>query len=542
MPRNSTTGFAGILIPMFLPMFLTACLFCTCTEPQNEHYDRGDSLPGENLLERIAAADNLSDFKRLIELAEYDSLLRSGQTFTVFAPVNGSFASINWNTITGEEARRIAGNHIARFNISTAIPPDKPVRMINRKIHAFADGGASFGNARLLEKDIRAKNGILHLLETPAPYRYNLYEFIQQTPATSRLAAFIRSFEENRFDEEMSIPLDVNEFGQTVYDTVTTFYNRLFDDVLYGGLGAIHLEDSVFTLLAPSDQAWNAAYEKMKPYFKRYSASPEVADSIQNLQVSLAILENLVFRGKQTAAASLDSILSTSPRGAYMHNPGELFAEAQTVEGSNGWIYLTDNLKYNDAETWNKPIIVESDIQEGRTVGPGTAVYTRTAGMETEIPVTESRYITVEATSTSVQPEVTFEIPDVLSGAYNIYVEFLPGSIDAAPNDSTKVLFALNYMNAAGRMVTKDVISNTLVTSGTKKVVMEVASNFEFPVSGCYDRLWMMDCYKGLHTLQERVYSTALKIKTNVSTTEFNRNTFTRKFRIDRVIFEPVNK
>jgi hypothetical protein len=367
-----------------------------------------------------------------------------------------------------------------------------------------------------------------------------LYEYIQFNPSTSKLADFIRSFEEELFDEELSIPLDINELGQTVYDTVTTFYNRLFDDVLFGGLGPIYLEDSVFTMLVPDNQAWDEANEKLKPHFKRFNNNQAVADSIQNNQIALAILEDLLFRGRYTDPASFDSIISTSPTAEYMHNPGELFENASRIEGSNGLIYLTGKLQYNEAESWNKQILVESDIQQGRTIGPGTAVYTRTADANTEIPVSESRYITVEATSPASQPEVTFEIPNVLAGKYNVYVEFLPGSIDGVPNDSTKLLFALNYTNANGRTTTRDIISNNLLTSGTRKVTMEIVRDFEFPVSNYYDRLWMSDFYKGLHSMEEREVTTTLKVKTNVNNADFNRNTYTRKFRIDRIIFEPV--
>jgi hypothetical protein len=515
------------------------CLFCSCTEKQDEHYYRQDSLPKENLLDLIAGDARLSAFKQLIEIAEYDSLLTSSQTFTVFAPVNEGLSDLNLNTMTQEEARRIAGNHIARFSNSASTAPGKVIRMINKKIHTFSASG-EFGGSLLQGKDIRAQNGLLHLLETPVSYQYNLYEFIQSNPATSQLAAFIRSFEEEQFDSQLSIPLDVNELGQTVYDTVTVFYNRLFDDVLFGGLGPIHQEDSVFTMLIPDNQAWDAAYEELAPYFKRYNANPAVADSIQNCQISLAILEDLVFRGRYPAPASLDSIISTSPTGEYMHNPGDLFGNAERIEGSNGLIYLTGKLNYNEAESWNKPIIVESDVQQGRVIGPGTAVYTRTTDINTEMPVSESRYITVEATGTSTQPEVTFDIPGILAGRYNVYVEFLPGSIDGVPNDSTKVLFALSYTNANGRTASQDVISNNLLTSGTKKVIMPVVQNFNFPVSNYYDRLWMHDFNKGLHSIEERAATTTLKIKTNVTTAEFNRNTYTRKFRIDRIIVEPV--
>jgi hypothetical protein len=160
--------------------------------------------------------------------------------------------------------------------------------------------------------------------------------------------------------------------------------------------------------------------------------------------------------------------------------------------------------------------------------------------MNTEIAVSESRYITVEATGTAFQPEVTFEIPNILAGRYNVYVEFLPGSIEGMPNDSCKVIFTLVYMNASGRSTTNNIVANNMITSGTEKVIIPVVQNFDFPVSNCYDRLWMQDFYKGLYGIEDRVVSTTLKVKTSVSTAEMR--IYKRKFSIDRIIFEPVRK
>jgi hypothetical protein len=194
-------------------------------------------------------------------------------------------------------------------------------------------------------------------------------------------------------------------------------------------------------------------------------------------------------------------------------------------------------------ETWNKVIRVESDFTTGRTIGAGTAVYTRTVDNNALIPESEFRYIDVQATNPSSQPTVTFELPDVLSGFYNIYVEFLPGTMYARPsaNDSTKIMFTLTYTNANGRPTSRDVLTNNLVTSGTKKVKMLVLSNFEFPTSNYYDKLWMVDYLAGNHRIEDIVVNTKLLIRTNVTAAELNK-VYTREFCIDRIILEPVRK
>ena len=86
------------------------------------------------------------------------------------------------------------------------------------------------------------------------------------------------------------------------------------------------------------------------------------------------------------------------------------------MNASNGVIYLADEIRYDNTETWNKPISVECEEQEGRVTGSYTSIYTRTVGTNSGIgEISGNRYIEVQPTNTSAQPYVTFDIPDVLS-------------------------------------------------------------------------------------------------------------------------------
>jgi hypothetical protein len=522
---------------LILLTLIVGGMFLSCDDKRDEHYDRSGSLPDQNILELIKQREDISGFARLIQIAGYDSLLSATQTYTVWAPVNESFSDLNLNTISREDAKLIVENHIARFNNSSSSSGEKLIRMINAKIYTFSGAGSSFGGTDLLNKDVLAKNGILHTINSRIPYRYNLYEYINSFPESSYLSEFILSFDEELFDEGRSVPIDIDENGRTVYDTVTTPYNRLFDHTLFG-LGSINSEDSVFSMIVPNNAAWLEAYERIFPYFKVYNANAAYADSVRKVQTSLAIINDLIYRERLENPALFDSIISTS--GSVIHDPADLFLGTTKIEASNGLIYATGNLRYNNVETWNKNIDVEGEYTFGRVTGSSTTIYTRYVDNEEEIYVSEGSYIEVQPTSTSSQPYVTFQIPNVLSGKYDIYVEFIPASIDGTPNDSTKLMFTLTYLNASGRTDTRRVESSEFVTSGTKRVKMKVLSGFEFPVSNYYDQLWLMDYEKGLHGIDEYVFITNLMVRTNVLSSEFSNNIFTRKFRVDRIIFEAV--
>ena len=527
---------------LIILVFLASIFSYACEDEQSKHFDRSQTLPenGEDLLTLIKNNSDLSKFAKLIEIAGYEKLLSSSQTFTVWAPMNEGLQDIDPATVDKVVAQQIVSNHIARFNNSTAIPSEKLIRMNNQKIHSYSESGTHFGGSPLVSSNTLAGNGILHTISSRIPYHYNLYEYILADENTSKLADFIRSFEEEKFDEDLSIPIDIDDQGRTVYDTITTSYNRLFDDPRYG-LGYIGTEDSLYTMIIPTNQAWDEVYARISPYFKTYHDDQALADSIQNLQTSLAILNDLIYREIVEAPAAYDSLLSTS--GSILRDPVALFSDTEKQVASNGLIYKANKLNYNNLETWNKYVSIESEYSDLRLPGVNTAVYVRTVDANSIIPVSEMYYLEVWPTTPTAQPAVTFDIPNVISGKYDIYVEFLPAIIDENPNpnDSTKLLFQLSYLGADGKIKNSPVVNTAdLVTSGTQKVKMKVFSGFEFPVANFYDNLWIRDYMDGLHGLEDYVVETKLLVKTNVSTPEFNQNRFTRVFRVDRIILESI--
>lgn len=509
-------------------VFLLTVLFAfsmmySCKDDWNDHYNRNQALPDQNLYELIKADASLSKFARLIEASGYDSLLVSTQSFTVWAPNDEAMAAVDETDVA--QVNLLVSNHIARFNYSTSELDSKIIRMINGKVYYYShQDGITFGGSHLVSQDKLAKNGILHVLDKQIGYAHNIYEYITSQGNTTKIAAFISKYVEV-IEEEQG------------YDIIRTLYNPLLEDRWYG-LGNIAAEDSVFSMIIPTDAAWDAAYKRISPYFNVYNANAALADSIQNVQTSLAIINDLIYRERINDPAEYTTLTSTS--GSVITDVANLFQDTHRINASNGVIYVADEVKYDNTETWNKPIFVECEEQEGRVTGVYTSLYTRTVGSDSPIKdVSGSRYIEVQPTNTSIQPSVVFNIPDVLSGKYDIYAEFIPAVIDGetSANDSTKLSFVITYTNALGNSQNKTFTSGDFVTSGTKKTRIKIAGAFEFPISNYYDRLWMLDEDNAL--VQQEV-TTKMKITTNVSSSEMNKNIFTRRFRVDRIVFEPV--
>lgn len=520
---------------------ITSCLAAglftgACSNEWSRHYEPDNDAASETVLEMVNSRDDLSIFGKMIEIAGCKELLSSSQTFTVFAPANSALTDVDLSDT--ESVKRIVTNHIARFNNSTSkgAAGDNGVKMYNGKKFHFV--GMTFGGAEISECDMIATNGLLHVLSEQIPYKYNLREYISTHDDTRSMAEFLARFDQKKLDLDGSIAIGVDEKGQTVYDSLLVDYNPIYGDPIRG-LGEIANEDSIFTMIIPTDAAWQRAYERISPYFNVYNENKAVADSIKDVQTSLAILGDLTYRGELTDAASLSMVLSTS--GSKITNTAELFSGTTKIQASNGWIYTASELNYDNTLTWNKEIEVEGELSTGRTPGAGTTINVRTVESDNPLAdeISEMSYIEVSSTSPSRQPGVTISIPDVLSGAYDIYASFVPATVSDATNvnDSTRVSFTVTYMGANGKAATKNFKESSFITSPTKMTLMKVADAMEFPVSNFYDRLWWAD---ETHSAVNQNITTTVYVTTNVNNNEFNRNEMTRRFRLDRIIFVPI--
>lgn len=519
---------------------LFAILNVSCSE-WNDHYGDVDGTEGSNLMQLLEKDANISVFASLVKQSGYDKTLSSSQSYTVFAPTNDALKG--FDVSNPDSVLRLVKNHIARFTHPTSTPVSMGVKMVNGKVYFF-DSPSSFSSSPFSSvTNERAQNGILHEMNKRLPYFSNIYEFIQNNPDYSKLYSFIHQFDEVKFDQEKSTEIDVDAQGRPVYDSVWVNYNRLLDDVKYG-IGQIQNEDSTYAMVIPNNVAWDSAYARIKPTFAIYSKDMNYSDSVQDIRTKLAIVNDLVYRTPNEKPWTADCLESTT--GSIIRDLPRLFNNTQTVRASNGHVFVTSKLGYDNQQTWNKSISVEAEEQNGRTYNNSlTSVYTRSTVATSPIQnISGDSYIEAQPISSSSNPTLTFDIPGVLSGKYNVYAVFVPASAAGkdVPADSTRISFSIQYMNAAGVSTSKNNRSTTdvtLITSSNDVTMMKAFSDLEFPVSNTTDHLWLMDRNNDPSTVDT---TTKLTIQTNVTAREFSSGTYSRTFRLDRIILVPAER
>lgn len=270
--------------------------FAACSD---DHFDVKSWGEGDKTLwENISAEPSLSDFASILKRTKVmksendksatlyaSELLNQSQSFTMWAPVNGSFNAKEWNdSLDKAEALRLEGtpealrkaqeieytvwshfasNHIARFNHEGKRGVQE-VKMLNAKNTKY--DGTTFNNVPMTGTHIASSNGTLHLLNGLSPFAYNIYDYLASKANLSSINAYIKDplVDHEEFSEQNSVPGAMNEDGKMVY--IDSIYNR-YNDLLNATNAQIRNEDSTYIAFIPTNTAWDEAIAKVSKIY-----------------------------------------------------------------------------------------------------------------------------------------------------------------------------------------------------------------------------------------------------------------------------------
>lgn len=520
---------------LFAACFL---LLYSCNQTWEDHYKiQDEALLEKKLMELISEKPELSIFAALIEKAGYDKVLSANQVYTVWAPTNAALADVDTSDLN--EASKIVRNHIARFSYSSSGVQHVTINMLNKKNIHFEKKNQDliFGDQKLLEQDLTVGNGVLHIIDGLVTYYPNVWEYLSTAEQVDSLKQFMYSFEEYTFDEHNSLVIGINDMGQTVYDSIINYSNALFD-----AYGQLNNEDSIYTMIFPDNEAWTAIYDTVSSYYK--FAGSISTDSLLKTQADLnqrsvskrIISKDLIFRENLTKEdiLSRDSLVSTG--GHVFKDPALLFDAASDSLMSNGRVYITNKLNFSTS-VWAKPLIIEAESVKGRLF-ERCQLYSRdTYRSWLDTAISNSRYIEVSPTSASAQPVVSFELPNTLSTAYNIYCVFVPPNVNDQKKDSsellpTKIRYTLTYLNASGRSTNRTYSRPALFVTNPHEVTKMLVTQ---TAAGLADPFTFPFC-----NYHEEITTVRLELTNIVTNAEIEAKQFTRTMLIDCIILEPV--
>lgn len=341
----------------------SALLAMSCTDylDYNTVPEATNPAADKTLWENIAENENLTDFAAILKSMGYDEVLNAAHTYTVWAPMNGSFNVEELNQMDASKVeRQFLKNAIADYAHRETDINDTVVYMLNGKLVKFTNkntGMLAFDGKEILPNEALPSvfnypctNGLLYIASEPATFRYNGYEYLRESEeAPSMMAAYVAHYESRVLDEANSVKGAIVDGIQHYDDSVIIVSNMLTDRMLRAQLDN---EDSLYTVLIPTDTAWKRAYERIASYYNYVEKIP-----YQDLTHSdVGLLPGATWNSKaknlidimDATKGKIELTLAAAPIGSEILETGAYWSDSVAKRLlTNNFVFSETNRKYN---------------------------------------------------------------------------------------------------------------------------------------------------------------------------------------------------
>ena len=588
MKKNKYIG-----ITMLVATMLTVTS-CSEFDDYNKAVSDNTVSGNQTLWENIQQNVQLKDFASLIKKSGFDSELNATQYYTVWAPLDGTFDPTPYQQMDATALmRQFVKNHIASYGHHASGNLNDRILMLNDKSYNFTGNGSyQFGGVEVTQANLPNDNGVMHLLKGVATYYPNIYEYVTDSVLAKgkdldSLRNYIRRFEKTYLDEEHSVEGPIVNGQRTYIDSVMITENTLWSSLSLNV--KMNNEDSTYTILLPTNKAWNAMCEKVKSSFnyipattaKTFTGNTKSADfiiqpaiHIDNAYWQDSIANSYVTRylsysnnngynkwlvGAPTTLGT-DTLYTTTRQK--MSNPKDIIGQTiETIKMSNGVGRIVDSLAIKSWETYSPEFkLSATNVKNiGQYLNSTMSTVNVTHPNRQLVDLSEQTsstysYLLLEPSSNRSKAELTFYLRNVISTTYDIYCIFVPERVNMEKDDAVtlpnRVIFTLNYCDVDGSLkdkvfldedpdkvaefkakyklsdgTTTNYNTNRAFTNDTSKVDTLYVGEFKFPV-----------CYYGLGDN----YCPSLNISSPFSTnTGQVRNDYYRGLRIAGIILKP---
>ncbi len=567
---------------------MLAAASCSDFDDYNKVEPDATASANQSLWENIQQNPQLSDFASLVKKAGFDSELAATQYYTVWAPLNGTFDASAFQSMDNEALlRQFVKNHIASYGHRAAGQVDERVLMLNEKSYDFTGNQSyTFNGVDVTSANLPSTNGVMHTLNGASSFYPNLYEFVTGTDLAAgkgldSLRNYFLHYEDTYLDTERSVLGSIVDGMQTYVDSVMVTENALWNTLNV----KMNDEDSTYTFLMPTNEAWVNTYDRIKSYYhyiQTTSAQAFVGTAIATSPATISIdpaywqdslatrylTRNLAYSntngynkwlvGSPTYLGT-DTLYSTTRNK--LSNPEDILgATIETVKMSNGVARIVNDLTMYPWETYAPERIVSASSSSNLALikaGNGLSLEVTNPDL-TKVDLTEQgtnsfRYLWVEASGGYAKPELDLYLPNVLSTTYDFYCVFVPQDVDLDAKPDTvmpnRVIFTLNYCDETGALKdytfldeSEENISSfqerfNLTDNATNRTTIRAFSNDVSKVDTLYlGEFTFPVCYYGLGD----GYCPNIKITSPFSAvTGQVRNNYTRDLRIAAIILKP---
>ena len=255
-----------------LSSFLAVALLAVSCSDRSDYNTVPESqlTSGTSLWQNIVSNGSLNDFATLVQKSGLDISLKGANYYTVMAPLDGTYDLQQFMEADSAKAtEQFVKQHISNYGTIISGDETSMLRTQNGKIHYINSQGVTDAEGRdyvnFALTNVPASNGVLHILKGQLPWHPNVYEYTDSAENCDSFRVYVKKFETSYIDVENSVPGPPDVNGKITYLDSTIVYTNSY----YNRLNIrAAVEDSIYTMVYLTNNAWKTAAAKMQPEFK----------------------------------------------------------------------------------------------------------------------------------------------------------------------------------------------------------------------------------------------------------------------------------
>ena len=251
----------------------------------------------------------------------FKDVLDAQSDMTLWAPANSALSEEEWARFKAMAENgdyllqlQLMGNHMAMGSKAMCNSGKGSIQLLNGKTATFDYSASEFQNVRIVEHDISARNGVMHILNGVNEYKGSLYEYIKYSGEANTFKEYLVQRDSFVFMPGLRIEGLPDVDGNPAYvDSVCRYDNFMFSRASYDPTGAdsegewmnamkmfnadINAEDSAYVMIVPTDRAWEEARTRLAPYYKFADTYPRMNRLVDNPESKIGISIDKAQRG-----------------------------------------------------------------------------------------------------------------------------------------------------------------------------------------------------------------------------------------------------
>ncbi len=278
---------------IYMYSILLGIIITSCNKEWDEHYEVQNSTSSDRLWNSINENPDYSEFIKHTTNLQLDTFIKSSISKTLFIPTNEAFMEY-FSGDTGGFREVMSYHLVPSFYMVSSVESKDRVYTLAEKFglieylneNYYFDGNIIGYSSPLF---IDGKYYEVDNVVTPKP---NLYQYLKLNNKV--FSNYIDTKDSVILDLEKSKPIGFNEFGETVYDSVTTvtnFFEKEYFEI------SDEFRDIKITMVLPGSNDYNNALDAICSDLQDYSSHEDIPVEWQHNRLLPLLLEKGIYGG-----------------------------------------------------------------------------------------------------------------------------------------------------------------------------------------------------------------------------------------------------